>query len=228
MCWEMGVSAGKVVGDEGESTGISTINAGKKSDDDEDFNWEDYEEQGGGIQGGDVPQYQQTIDEIRVTEQVKQNLAHQRHKRLHARQELDGSISQGALDTVGKDVNTLSSGVSDIPAITTPVVSSPLDLSTLSIVPPSSLAPSLATDINTSLPIGSSLQTLLSSTPPPSPAQTSPGMTIPPTTTTSSSASTTTPAPSRNSSNTGPSTTVTSYWTSLTFKNNGTSISESL
>lgn len=226
----MGASAGKIVGDERQSTGVNTSNAGKNSDDDEDFNWEDYEEEGGGggVQAGNILKHQQTIDEIRIIEQAKQNLAHQRHKRLHARQEPDGDLSEGAADTVGKVVDTVSSKISDISTTTTPIVPSPtLDLSSLSIVTTSSLVPSLPTDIKTSLPIGSSLQTLLSSTPPPSPAQTSSGMTIPPTTTSSPSRSPTTPPPSHDATNAGPSTTITSYWTSLTFRNNGTSSSES-
>lgn len=213
----MGASSGKVVGDQGEGIGISTVKAGKNSDDDEDFNW-DYGEQGGRIQEGDAPR--QALDKLQIVEQARQNLSHQRHKRLHARQESDGAFLEG---TVGTADDTVSPGVSDI-AIT--IVTSTLDPSSLSIILPSpSLVSSLPTDINTSLPIGSSLQTFLSSTPPPSPVQTSPGMTIPLTTTTAVSSAT--PPPSQNLSDIGPSTTITSYWTSLSSRNNGTSLGES-
>lgn len=216
----MGASAGKVIGDQGETTGINTINAGKNSDDDEDFNW-DYGEQGGGVQE-DI--HQQTLDKLQIVEQIKQNLSHQRHKRLHARQELDeGTFLEGAADTVD---DTVFLGVSDISSITTAIVTPALDPSPLSIILPSpSLAPSLPTDINTGLPIGSSLQTFLSSTPPSSPVQTSPGMTIPPTTATPVPSAN--PSLSQNSSDIGPFVTTTSSWTSLSFRNNGTSLSES-
>lgn len=218
----MGASAGKVIGDQGENTGINTINTGKNSDDDEDFNW-DYGEHGGGVEEGDIPE--RTLDKLQIVEQIKQNLSHQRHKRLHARQELDGgNFLEGAVDTVD---DTVSLGVSDILRITTTIVAPTLDPSSLSIILPSPpLAPSLPTDINTNLPIGSSLQTFLSSTPPPSPVQTSSGMTIPPTIT-ATPMSSATPSLSQNSSDIGPSVTITSSWTSLSFRNNGTSLSES-
>lgn len=212
----MGASAGRVVGDQGEDIGIGTIKVGRNSDDDEDFNW-DYGERGGGVQEGDIPR-RPTLDKLQIVEQVKQNLSHQRHKRLHARQELDeGIFLEGAAET--RDNTILE--ISDILSITTVLDSSSLP----AFLPSQSLVSSVPTDINTSLPIGSSLQTFLSSTPPPSPAQTSSGMTIPPTTATS--VSSTSPLPSQNSSNTGPSATVTSSWPSLSFRNNGTSLSES-
>lgn len=216
----MGASAGRVVGDQGENNGISTIKTGKNSDDDEDFNW-DYGEQGGGAQEGDIPR-RQTLDKLQIINQIKQNLSHQRHKRLHARQGLDeGAFLEGAVDTVDNTV----SGVSDILSITTAIVTPALEPSSLSIVLPSPpLVPSLPTDINTGLPIGSSLQTFLSSTPPPSPVQTSPGMTIPPTTPTPLPS--TTPSPSQSSSDKVPSATIASSLTALSFRNNGTSLSE--
>lgn len=214
----MGASAGRVVGDQGENIGISTIKTGKNEDEDEDFNW-DYGEQGGGVQEGSVPR-RPILDRLQIVEQVKQNLSHQRHKRLHVRQELDdGTFLEGAAG------DAVSLGGSDMLSISTTLVTSSLDPSSLSIFLPSpSLAPSIPTDINTSLPIGSSLQTFLSSTPPPSPAQTSPGMTIPPTP--AISVPSATPSLSQNSSGTGPSTTVTSSLASLSFRNNGTSLSE--
>lgn len=213
----MGASAGRVVEDQGEDIGIGTIKVERNSDDDEDFNW-DYGEQGGGVQEGNIPR-RPTLDKLRIVEQVKQNLSHQRHKRLHARQELDGgTLLEGAAETAD---STRYSEISDILGVATALDSSSLPV----FLPSQSLVSSVPTDINTSLPIGSSLQTFLSSTPPPSPAQTSPGMTIPPTSATSVSSET--PSPSQNSSNTGPSATVTSSLPSLSFRNNGTSLSES-
>lgn len=209
----MGASAGRVVGDQGEDIGIGTIGVGRNSDDDEDFNW-DYGEQGGGVQEGDIPR-RPTLDKLQIVEQAKQNLSHQRHKRLHARQELDeGTFLEGAVEITD---NTIPPGISDKLSIVTVLDSSSLPV----FLPTQSLVSSVPTDINTSLPIGSSLQTFLSSTPPPSPVQTSSGMTIPPT-----SVSSATLLPSQNS-NTGPSAAVTSSWPSLSFRNNGTSLSES-
>jgi hypothetical protein len=236
----MGVSAGRVTVDDGEGMGGIGIRAGKTTDDDEDLRL-DYGDHGGGGEGGLLEgelEYHQAIEKIRIIEQVRENLAYTRPSRLQPRQVESGSSSIGAvavglLDSVFSKFSDILEGASDASIVSNSIVVS----TTLNSIG-SSTSALLDTSL-TSVPLTSLLTDVTSSTtlltisstnsPPPSPAETSAGMSIPPTTSlTSSLSSSITPRPQNTGSSTTRSyTTITSYLTSQTSRNNGTTTSKS-
>ncbi|CUS11140.1 unnamed protein product [Tuber aestivum] len=229
--------SGKSHSHDGVNTGGTNKNTG--TDDDEDLE-RSGANRGGGNFGLGAPQ---TIERIRI-EPVRRKMTHRRHQQLHARQ--NGVVS-GITDPVGDAVSSVLPSIVEtggdtttiLPTLTSSIPSSIPELSSLSIPSssPGTVVPSTSPSDSTNhpnVPVGSTQQTVLSSTPPPSPAETSPGMVIPPITISgiiSTSLSTAeSPSPSSASLSSPaivspPSTTVTSYWPSLITKN-GTTTSD--
>ncbi|RPA93851.1 hypothetical protein L873DRAFT_1703376 [Choiromyces venosus 120613-1] len=226
--------SGKFDSHDGVNAGGTNKNTG--TDDDEDLD-RGRVDRGGGNFGLGVPQ---AIERIRI-EQVRRKSTHRRHQQLHVRQ--NGVVS-GITDLVGDNVPTVLPSIAST-ATTLPTLTSSLsllipELSSLSIPSstPGTVVPSISPSDSTdypNVPVGSTQQTVLSSTPPPSPAETSPGMVIPITISGIFSGSllkTESPLPSPSSPSLSsstivslPSTTVTSYWPSLITKN-GTTTSD--
>jgi len=218
----------------GVNAGGANRNTG--TDDDEDLDRSGVDRGGGSI-GLGAPH---TIGRIRI-EPVRRKTTHRRHQQLHARQ--NGVVS-GITDPVGDIVSSvLPSAVktgeyiaTTLPTLTSSISSPIPELSSLSIPssPSGTVVPSTSPSGSTNypnVPVGSTQQTVLSSTPPPSPAETSPGMVIPPITisdiisTSLSRAESPSPSSASLSSPTivlPPSATVTSYWPSLIAKNGTT------
>ncbi|CAZ82003.1 unnamed protein product [Tuber melanosporum] len=227
--------SGKPGSHDGVSAGGTNKNTG--TDDDEDLDRSGVD-RGGGNFGLGAPQ---TIERIRI-EPVRRKTTHRRHQQLHARQ--NGVVS-GITDLVGDAHSVLPSivktggDIATTPPTPTSSILSPIpELSSLSIPSssPGTVVPSTSPSDSTSypdVPVGSTQQTVLSSTPPPSPAETSPGMVIPPITnsdiisTSLLTAELSSPSSTSSSSSTivSPSTTVTSYWPSIITKN-GTTTSD--
>ncbi|KAG0642517.1 hypothetical protein HOY80DRAFT_623718 [Tuber brumale] len=222
---------------DGVNTGGTNKNTG--TDDDEDLDRSGVD-RGGGNFGLGAPQ---TIERIRI-EPVRRKTTHRRHQQLHARQngvvsgitDLAGDAAHSVLPSIAKTGEDIAT---TLPTPTSSILYPTPELSSLSIPSssPGAVVPSTSPSDSTNhpdVPVGSTQQTVLSSTPPPSPAETSPGMVIPPITisdiisTSLSTAKSSSPSSASLSSSTivsPPSTTVTSHWPSLIAKN-GTTTSD--
>lgn len=232
----MGVSAGRVTVDDGEGIGGIGVRAGKTTDDDEDLR-RDYGGHGGegGLLEGEL-EYHQAIEKIRIIEQVRENLAYTRPSRLQPRQVESGSSSIGAvavglLDSVVSKFSDILEGASDASIVSNSILSTALNSigSSTSALSDTSLASTPLTSLLTDISSTTLLTISSTNSPPPSPAETSAGMSIPPTTSSTSSLSSITPRPQNTgSSTTRPYTTITSYLTSQTSRNNGTTTSKSM